>query len=65
MSDDCAALGSALGAQGYIASEELATVLFLAQELERPVLAEGPAGVGKTALAAAWAAASGFAGSFV
>ncbi len=59
MSDDCAALGSALGAQGYIASEELATVLFLAQELERPVLAEGPAGVGKTALAPAWAAASG------
>lgn len=50
---------SALGAQEYIASEEIATVMFLAEKLGKPVLAEGPAGVGKTELAKAWAAASG------
>src|SRR5262245_44853694 len=48
-----------LGQQQYIASDEIATVLFLAQRLGKPVLAEGPAGVGKTELAKAWAAASG------
>lgn len=49
----------ALGAQSYIASDEIATVMFLAERLGKPVLAEGPAGVGKTELAKAWAAASG------
>src|SRR5438105_14677437 len=49
----------ALGEQQYIASDEIATVLFLAEKLGKPVLAEGPAGVGKTELAKAWAAASG------
>jgi MoxR-like ATPase len=49
----------ALGAQQYIASDEIATVMFLAQRLGKPVLAEGPAGVGKTELAKAWAAATG------
>src|ERR671927_1233901 len=49
----------ALGAQQYIASEEIATVMFLAERLGKPVLAEGPAGVGKTELAKAWAAATG------
>jgi MoxR-like ATPase len=34
-------------------------VLFLAERLGKPVLAEGPAGVGKTELAKAWAAAAG------
>ena len=48
----------ALGQQQYIASEEIATVLYLAEKLGKPVLAEGPAGVGKTELAKAWAAAT-------
>jgi MoxR-like ATPase len=48
-----------LGAQEYIASEEIATVMFLAERLGKPVLAEGPAGVGKTELAKAYAAATG------
>ncbi len=48
----------ALGAQQYIATDEIATVMFLAERLGKPVLAEGPAGVGKTELAKAWAAAS-------
>lgn len=50
---------SKLNAQEYIASEEISTVVFLAQQLGKPVLAEGPAGVGKTELAKVWAAASG------
>ncbi len=53
------AVQEALAAQQYIASDEIATVLFLAERLEKPVLVEGPAGVGKTELAKAWAAASG------
>ncbi|HEX9371821.1 MAG TPA: MoxR family ATPase [Roseiflexaceae bacterium] len=49
----------ALGGQQYIASDEIATVMFLAERLGKPVLAEGPAGVGKTELAKAWAGAAG------
>jgi MoxR-like ATPase len=45
----------ALGQQQYIASDEISTVLFLAEKLGKPVLAEGPAGVGKTELGKAWA----------
>ncbi len=48
-----------LGDQQYIATDEIATVLFLAERLNKPVLAEGPAGVGKTELAKAWAGATG------
>lgn len=48
-----------LRTQQYIASDEIATVMFLADKLGKPVLAEGPAGVGKTELAKAWAAATG------
>ncbi len=48
---------AALAAQQYIASDEVATVLFLAHRLGKPILAEGPAGVGKTELGKAWAAA--------
>jgi MoxR-like ATPase len=51
-------VADALGQQQYIASEEISTVLFLAEKLGKPVLAEGPAGVGKTELAKAWAAAT-------
>jgi MoxR-like ATPase len=48
-----------LGDQQYIATDEISTVLFLAERLKKPVLAEGPAGVGKTELAKAWAGATG------
>ncbi len=50
----------ALAAQQYIASDEIATVLFLAEKLGKPLLTEGPAGVGKTELSKAWAAATGY-----
>jgi MoxR-like ATPase len=43
----------------YVIEEGLATVLHLAQRLTRPLLLEGPAGVGKTALAKALASARG------
>ncbi|MCB0216258.1 MAG: MoxR family ATPase [Caldilineae bacterium] len=48
-----------LSASAYIASEEIGTIVFLAEQLGKPLLAEGPAGVGKTELAKAWAAATG------
>lgn len=47
----------ALAKQQYIATEEIATVIYLAGKLQKPVLVEGPAGVGKTELAKAWAGA--------
>ena len=37
--------------QGYICGKNVATVVFLANKLDKPVLVEGPAGVGKTELA--------------
>jgi MoxR-like ATPase len=48
----------ALAEHQYIASDEIATVIYLAEKLGKPVLAEGPAGVGKTELSKAWAAAT-------
>jgi MoxR-like ATPase len=42
---------SALAAHDYLADEGLATVVFLALELRRPLLLEGEAGVGKTEVA--------------
>ena len=53
------AFKNGLGQQQYIASDEIATILFLSQELGKPLLAEGPAGVGKTELAKALAASTG------
>lgn len=38
---------------GYLADEDLATTVWLASALQRPLLLEGDAGVGKTALATA------------
>lgn len=49
----------ALTAQNYIATDEISTVMFLADRLGKPLLAEGPAGVGKTELAKAWSKATG------
>src|SRR3954452_9758563 len=42
-----------LGDAGYLAGEPAALVSFLAERLGKPVLVEGPAGVGKTELAKA------------
>ena len=44
-------LVESLAAADYIASRQIATSLFLAHNLEKPVLIEGPAGAGKTELA--------------
>ena len=44
---------------GYLPSPQISTVAFLLDRLEKPVLVEGPAGVGKTELARALAAATG------
>jgi len=49
----------ALAAADYLADESAALVSFLAQQLGKPVLVEGPAGVGKTELAKALSRASG------
>ncbi|CAN5383202.1 MoxR family ATPase [soil metagenome] len=48
-----------LEAAGYLPSDAIATTVFLASELGKPLLVEGPAGVGKTALAQAVADATG------
>lgn len=45
--------------QKYICSRRIATVVYLATRLERPILVEGPAGVGKTELAKVLAGALG------
>lgn len=53
------ALKKSLSKEQYIASDEIATTTYLAQQLGKPLLAEGPAGVGKTELAKAIASATG------
>ncbi len=50
---------AALEGAGYLADESTALVSYLAQELGKPVLVEGPAGVGKTELAKALSRATG------
>lgn len=59
MVNNVAEVQKALAFQNYIATDEIATVLFLATQLGKPLLAEGPAGVGKTELAKSWAKATG------
>jgi MoxR-like ATPase len=53
-------LKNALSEQMYIANDEIATVVYLSQQLGKPVLLEGPAGVGKTELAKAIACAADY-----
>jgi len=49
--EEIAALLAGMERQGYIADPAIATALFLATELRRPLLVEGDAGVGKTEIA--------------
>ena len=53
------AVQQTLGAQGYVCGRALATVVFLALKLGRPLFLEGEAGVGKTEIAKALAAGLG------
>jgi MoxR-like ATPase len=48
-----------LSAAGYLPDAQIATTVFLADRLGKPLLVEGPAGTGKTELAKALAAATG------
>jgi MoxR-like ATPase len=57
--DSTTTVKSELSRQKYIASDEIATIVYLSQKLGKPLLAEGPAGVGKTELAKAIASATG------
>ncbi|YAL82573.1 AAA family ATPase [Dermacoccaceae bacterium W4C1] len=56
---DVEATTAALAGADYLAAEEIATTVFLAATLGKPLLVEGPAGVGKTELAKAMARAGG------
>lgn len=51
--EDVAHARKTLEAAGYVCTTEIATVVFLAATAEKPLLVEGPAGVGKTELAKA------------
>ncbi|TDI56969.1 MAG: MoxR family ATPase [Acidobacteria bacterium] len=57
--DSPQAVMDALTAADYLPDERIAQVVFLADRLDKPVLVEGPAGVGKTELAKAVAAITG------
>jgi len=52
-------VSDSLAAQGYLPDDGIATAVFLATTLQRPLLLEGEAGVGKTELAKALAASTG------
>ena len=52
-------VSAALEHVGYLSDRGIAQVVFLADRLKKPILAEGPAGVGKTALALALAQTTG------
>ena len=49
------AITAGLGTAGYISTSQISTAVFLAHGLRKPILIEGPAGVGKTDLAASLA----------
>ncbi len=57
--DSVEAVAAALDAHDYLPDEGLATVVFLALRMRRPLLLEGAAGVGKTEVAKALAAITG------
>lgn len=51
MRPEIGALQEAMARHGYIADPAIATAVFLARETRKPLLVEGDAGVGKTAIA--------------
>ena len=53
------AVAAGLRAQGYVAGREVASQVFLAVRLNKPLLVEGPAGSGRSTLGRAVASASG------
>ncbi len=55
------AVTATLASVGYISTRQISTAVYLAHHLRKPVLIEGPAGVGKTDLAVSAARALGFA----
>jgi MoxR-like ATPase len=57
--DSIEAIQAAFREQGYLVDRSLATTVFLGLRLERPILLEGEAGVGKTELAKTLAASLG------
>lgn len=57
--DSPEALATTLAGNGYIASGEVSLALYLADKLHKPLLVEGPPGVGKTELAKAASATMG------
>ena len=57
--ESAADVAGRLGSVGYLADPELATVVFLATRMQRPLLLEGEPGTGKTALAEGLAASLG------
>ena len=59
MFDSVEKVQKSLADHDYICDKKIATVVFLAAKLEKSVLVEGPAGVGKTELAKTVAAATG------
>lgn len=59
MMQSVADVAAQLERQHYLAGPEVATALYLALRLEKPLLVEGPAGVGKTEIAKVLAAATG------
>lgn len=54
------AVTACLATAGYISTRQISTAVYLAHHLRKPVLIEGPAGVGKTDLAVSAAKALGF-----
>ncbi|MGI5920991.1 MAG: AAA family ATPase [Syntrophomonadaceae bacterium] len=54
MQDNIKSIQEGMGRAGFVCDDKIATVLYLAEALHKPLLVEGPAGVGKTALAKAF-----------